>query len=271
MTEHSKNYSSQETPTLPVLIVGCSKDSAQPWRHACEQLKLEAISLSQSSDCRSYIAAHGGACVVAATWPKVDASMLDASDHSFKRATIMLVSQKTSEVDLWQAICWDNYYEGVTVETAIEAIKAGTIEAMKRRDDWNQVEAFHHHEAALNNDESLVMVSICQGLLNKQIASNFGVSIRTIEQRRRHVFEKMEVDSVAPLASLVAKVREIERRGRRRNSPDMKRNRFWKNWDSPHATAGNPPHTETSQKSGRPHIRTQPSQTNLSNNSQLGT
>lgn len=274
MTEHSYHFNPQKNPTVPILLIGCDDASSQPWRQACDRLKLQVTSLEQSSDCRAYIAAHGGACIVATTWPKVDATMLNASDEAFKRSTVILVSKEKSELDLWQSICWDNYYDPVSVETAVEALKAGTLEAMQRRDDWNLVEAFHHQQAALNDDELLVMISICRGLLNKKIASNFGVSIRTIEQRRRHVFEKMKVDSVAPLATMVAKVHEIERRGIRRNSPGLKRNRFWKNWDAAHTMAQNPPHTDANQESALPkkgpNISIDQSKNSISRNNQLG-
>lgn len=239
---NSSREGSQSTATLPVVLVGCDDVTSAPWLHAGKQLKVnrnidcEIASVATPSDSRPYISAHGGACIVTTTWPKIDASLLNASDHSFKRSTVILLSQELSEVDFWQPLCWDSYSHQVTIEMATDAILAGVKEAANRRDDWNLVEEFHRRESTLSGDESVVMVAICRGLLNKQIASNFSVSIRTIEQRRRHVFDKMGVESVAPLASRVATVHEIERRGKRRNLPEVKNNRFWNNWNEQQLT-----------------------------------
>ena len=54
--------------------------------------------------------------------------------------------------------------------------------------------------------------AVCDGKLNKQIAGEQGVSVRTVEQRRRRVFAKMGVDSAVPLADWMATVRTLERR-----------------------------------------------------------
>lgn len=66
--------------------------------------------------------------------------------------------------------------------------------------------------ATLSEEEAEVLCSICQGRLNKQIARHLRVSVRTIEQRRRRVFKKMGVASVAPLAAQVALSRALYRR-----------------------------------------------------------
>jgi two-component system response regulator FixJ len=46
-----------------------------------------------------------------------------------------------------------------------------------------------------------------QGTSNKAMAAKLDVSLRTIENRRRKVFSKLRVESVAELVALVLKVR----------------------------------------------------------------
>lgn len=180
----------------------------------------------------------------------LEASLLDASDLSFKRTAVISISKDRQEVERWRLQVWDSYSDGVDIENAVSALQSALSEARRKRDDWDLVEEFHTREATLTEDESLVMVAVCRGLLNKQVASSLGVSVRTVEQRRRHVFEKMGVDSVAPLATMVAKVYEIERRGQRRNTP-TRSSRFWRNWESPRTFQFKPHNPEDYKKNKR--------------------
>ena len=218
---------------LPVLLVGCDEVVSSTWIRAAERIQLNCFRFNSVSDCRQHVSVYGGGIVIASTWPMLEASVLDASDISFKRTAVILISKNRQEVERWRLQAWDSYSDGVDIENAASALQAALGEARRKRDDWDLVEEFHTREATLTEDESLVMVAVCRGLLNKQVASSLSVSVRTVEQRRRHVFEKMGVDSVAPLATMVAKVYEIERRGQRRNSP-TRSSRFWRNWESPH-------------------------------------
>lgn len=54
----------------------------------------------------------------------------------------------------------------------------------------------------LTDREKEVMAGVAQGLLNKQIAYEFGISEKTIKVHRGRVMEKMEVESVAELVRL---------------------------------------------------------------------
>jgi FixJ family two-component response regulator len=55
----------------------------------------------------------------------------------------------------------------------------------------------------LTPEERRVMNMIVSGMPNKTIAKRLDVSLRTVENRRREVFAKMGVDSVAGLVRLV--------------------------------------------------------------------
>jgi len=51
----------------------------------------------------------------------------------------------------------------------------------------------------LTNREREVLVLIAEGLLNKQIASQLGVGIRTVEAHREHTMRKLNIHNVAGL------------------------------------------------------------------------
>ena len=59
--------------------------------------------------------------------------------------------------------------------------------------------------ASLTPREREVLGLIVEGKLNKQIADDLGISIKTVEVHRSRVMEKMGVDSVAELVQLVLK------------------------------------------------------------------
>jgi FixJ family two-component response regulator len=50
------------------------------------------------------------------------------------------------------------------------------------------------------------MAGMVAGRLNKQIAEGLGISIKTVEQHRARVMEKLQVDSLAELVRLVVGV-----------------------------------------------------------------
>jgi FixJ family two-component response regulator len=61
---------------------------------------------------------------------------------------------------------------------------------------------------ALTEREREVMRLVVAGRLNKQIADELGISIKTVEAHRARVMEKMEVGSIAELVQAVVLARE---------------------------------------------------------------
>ena len=85
------------------------------------------------------------------------------------------------------------------VSRALEA----AVEAHRRRreDDENS-----RRLARLTRRERQVCDLIAQGLLNKQIASELGMSEKTVKVHRARVMNKLEVNSVAALVWLLSRV-----------------------------------------------------------------
>lgn len=64
--------------------------------------------------------------------------------------------------------------------------------------------------ASLTDDEQQVREMIIEGRPNKSVASDLGISMRTVDRRRRAVFEKMQVRTAPELARLLTLVEQVE-------------------------------------------------------------
>ncbi len=91
--------------------------------------------------------------------------------------------------------------------TLVQAIK----QARHAGRDHDLVADYHRRLDRLSEGERSVLEAICNGRLNKQIARELGVSVRTIEQRRQRIFRKMDVPSAVPLACHITTARTLER------------------------------------------------------------
>lgn len=89
-------------------------------------------------------------------------------------------------------------------------VTAAAEEGRLRRAFRHKIAQFRGRLARLSRDENDVLEAVCDGHLNKQIARDLKISVRTVEQRRRRVFEKMEVPSAVTLALQLSAVRTLE-------------------------------------------------------------
>jgi FixJ family two-component response regulator len=101
--------------------------------------------------------------------------------RAIKGGAVTLLEKPCRDQELWDAIC-----------TAL-------IEDGKRSVHEAQVADLRRRIAALASGERQVLERIVRGDANKQMAKRLGVSVRTIEVRRHHVFKKLQADSVAEL------------------------------------------------------------------------
>jgi two-component system response regulator DctR len=62
--------------------------------------------------------------------------------------------------------------------------------------------------SSISDKEKATIELILEGLPNKAVASRLGVSIRTIEHRRKQVFSKLGIECVAQLGQVVAAIEE---------------------------------------------------------------
>ena len=111
------------------------------------------------------------------------------------------------------------------VPQAVQALKRGAFDFLEKPFNDNELadrvsEALAHdaqrrargqHSNAiqtrlesLSSREKEVMRCILDGKMNKIIADDLGISMRTVEVHRSHIFEKMGVKSAVDLANLLA-------------------------------------------------------------------
>jgi FixJ family two-component response regulator len=94
-------------------------------------------------------------------------------------------------------------YENDDLEDAIRKAlaqeAAGRAERERRQGICRRI-------ALLTSAERAVLELMLEGLPNKAVAGRLNVSVRTVENRRRAVFKKMQADSVAELVRMMIRV-----------------------------------------------------------------
>jgi FixJ family two-component response regulator len=110
--------------------------------------------------------------------------------QAIKNGAVTLLDKPYDDDNLWQAI------------------RTALAEDDRRRRKNREVEAVRQRIDSLNSKEREVLEQMLTGTSNKAMASRLGVSLRTIENRRRNVFAKLRVDSVAELVALVLQSRK---------------------------------------------------------------
>ncbi len=170
-------------------------------------------SCERTEDCLQHVQSVEVACVFAENRLAFDRQpsligQLEAAGYEPPVITRFAAAEEACSVqqDAWKAVSPDAKLDELSLLTS-EALE----EARRRADDRHTVQSFHEDISRLSDDELEVLDAVCEGKLNKQIARDLGVSVRTVEQRRRRVFAKMHVASAVPLASRVATVKTIER------------------------------------------------------------
>ncbi len=93
------------------------------------------------------------------------------------------------------------FNEQVLLDRVQEAVQL----AAQRRRDGAWLADIHGRLDSLTARERDVMDGMVAGRLNKQIAEDLGISMKTVEQHRARVMEKLQVDSLAELVRIVVR------------------------------------------------------------------
>lgn len=94
------------------------------------------------------------------------------------------------------------YDDNALVDKVLAAIEHDT----KRSARDNSVQAFQQRLAQLTQREHEVMQLILAGKLNKVIADELNIAMRTVEVHRSHIFEKMQVRSAVELSQMLGRL-----------------------------------------------------------------
>lgn len=95
----------------------------------------------------------------------------------------------------------------------LRAIEQGLARAADERAHQEEIESIERRIETLTPREREVMVLVVKGYLNKQIAFELGTAEKTIKVHRARVMDKMDVDSLAELVRLVARLGIGEEKG----------------------------------------------------------
>lgn len=148
--------------------------------------------------------------VVACATSASDSRIGELVEACASTAALVVVTDGSTEEGLWRRVAWDTASANCDTAAAAETLGSALEESARRLRDCELVDDYSRRIATLSDNEKRVFEMICRGRLNKQIAVDLSVSVRTIEQRRRRVFDKMGVESAAPLAALWATVQTLQ-------------------------------------------------------------
>ena len=116
---------------------------------------------------------------------------------AFAQTSLAVKAMQNGAVTVLDKPCEDN--------ELWEAIRQGLTTDRKRRAQRAERAKYRNRWERLNDSERIVLEQVLAGKPNKSIARLMSVSTRTIENRRRSVYSKMEVETLAELVRAVLK------------------------------------------------------------------
>ena len=217
MTSNGKvQFARVDLPRRVVLLLGCDSVATARLKSAAKPLVASCLSVDELTDVCHQLSGADSACVVAdSAWLAAHCS---ATDHILDAGPgVVLLVVGSNEAAGRPSMASDKLADWrlVSLAGSDEHLERTLSDSLGKADslarDRRLVTEFYDRVDQLSTEEARIMDAVCQGKLNKQIAREFNVSIRTVEQRRRRMFVKMEVGSAVPLATKLATVQTIQR------------------------------------------------------------
>jgi len=91
----------------------------------------------------------------------------------------------------------------------IAAVRKGCARTAERRKERRELTEIQKRMDSLTEEEREVLAEIVRGKTSKVIGMSLHISSRTLDRRRHSILEKMQVSSVAELASIVERLNQV--------------------------------------------------------------
>jgi RNA polymerase sigma factor (sigma-70 family) len=178
-------------------------------------LRAAGISAEAFGSARELLAravSEGPACaLVDLRMPEVDGLELqDALDRTARKLPVIFISgagEVSDSVKAMRAGAIDFLTKPVNEAQLLDAINRALAEDERQREERRLRADARQRLNRLTPRETQVCHLVEQGLLNKQVAAELGLSEPTVKAHRQQVMSKLKVDSVAALVRLVDLVR----------------------------------------------------------------
>jgi len=105
--------------------------------------------------------------------------------HSMRNGAVSVLDKPFRDDELWSCVQ--------------EALRRSELEQDRRR----HIQSLESRLKSLSSQDRAVLQYMLQGLKNRSIAKRLDVSLRTVENRRRRVFDVMQAESVAQLTRMI--------------------------------------------------------------------
>jgi FixJ family two-component response regulator len=174
-------------------------------------LASAGVSVETFGSAREFLAraaAEGPACaVVDLRMPEVGGLELqDELGRSARKLPVIFVSgagEISESVKAMRKGAIDFLTKPLDEAHLFEAIERGLASDRREREERARRADARQRLARLTRRETQVCHLVAQGLLNKQVAAELGLSEPTVKAHRQQVMAKLQVDSVAALVRLV--------------------------------------------------------------------
>jgi FixJ family two-component response regulator len=191
-----------------VFVIDDDKGFCTSMLRLLSSLGIQAEAFESARDFLAVAAADGAACaLVDLKMPGVDGLELqDALVNSTRKLPVVFVSgagEITESVKAMRAGAIDFLTKPVDEKHLLEAIERALAEDSRGTEERARIDDAVRRLARLTPRETQVCHLVAQGLLNKQVAAQLGLSEPTVKAHRQQVMSKLKVDSVAALVRLV--------------------------------------------------------------------
>lgn len=194
-----------------VFVVDDDQAMRDSLRFLIASIGLEVECYASAEDFLSaYDAARPGCIVLDVRMPGLSGlELLEKLEGDRFRPPVLLITGHGDipmSVRALKAGAFDFIEKPFSDQVLLERISQALVRDGERRDDLHQVVEIEERYERLTNREREVFEIVVEGKPNKVVATELGLSQKTIEVHRAHVMEKMEAESFADLVKMAIRI-----------------------------------------------------------------